>query len=72
MSDFRIEPNFKSIILSTAMRYSTEDEWLGLYKKALETTINSEKLRMFRGLASTQHYKLLKLYADTFNLLSLF
>ena len=43
------------------MRYSTSDEWWNLYNRALVTNDNTEKLRMLRGLASTQNYELLKL-----------
>jgi hypothetical protein len=53
--------DFKNVVLQTVMRYANEEDWRKLYEKALKTTDNSEKLRLFRGLASTRNYKLLKL-----------
>jgi aminopeptidase N len=52
--------DFKNVVLQTVMRYANEEDWRKLYEKALKTTDNSEKLRLFRGLASTRNYNLLK------------
>ena len=52
---------FKGIVLSTAMQYSTKEEWLSLYNKALDSSSNAEKLVILRALASTEDVKLLKL-----------
>ncbi|CAF0998437.1 unnamed protein product, partial [Brachionus calyciflorus] len=56
-----IPPNFKSTIYSTIIKYGDEKEWFKLLEIAQKTTDNSEKLRMFRGLAATKDYNLIKL-----------
>ena len=43
------------------MKYGTEDDWYYLFEKAKSALSNSEQVRMFRALASTRDYNLLKL-----------
>ena len=58
----RIPSDFKNVVYRTTMRYGTQEDFEALYQIALKTNDVSEKLRMLRGLASTQNYQLLKLY----------
>jgi hypothetical protein len=59
-NDKPIPPNFKNTVFRTFIRYGNEDDWFNLYRRAIKTDDNSERLRMFRGLASSRDYNLLK------------
>lgn len=56
-----IPVNFKQTVYETTSKYGTEDDWNFLYNKAIATTSNTEQVRMFRALANTKEFCLLKL-----------
>ncbi|CAF0711353.1 unnamed protein product [Brachionus calyciflorus] len=53
-NDIPLESNLKNIIYRTVIKYSDDKTWYKLYQRTISTTDNSEKLRMFRGLASSR------------------
>lgn len=58
---FRLPVNFKNIIYTTVIQVGSRATWNQLYQKAIAETNYSEKLRMFRALASTPYYDRLQL-----------
>ena len=57
----RIPNDFKNIVFQTAIRTGDKSDWFNLYEKAINESNNSERLRMIKGLCSTQDENLLKL-----------
>lgn len=58
---FRLPNDFKNIIYSTIGKFESEQTWFKLFEKAQSISDNTEKLRIFRGLASTKDASLLSM-----------
>lgn len=57
-----IPNNFKAIVYNTAIKYGSEDDWYFLFEKAKVEQSAAEQIRMFRALAQTKEYCLLKYF----------
>ena len=58
---YSIPANFKVTVYQTAIKFGSEDDWYFLFEKAKITASSAEQVRLFRALASTREYYLLKL-----------
>lgn len=56
----RLPLNFKTIIYSTIAMHGDQKDWLKLYELAMSGNDYAERIRIFRGLATTQNFNLLK------------
>ncbi|CAF0920546.1 unnamed protein product [Brachionus calyciflorus] len=58
-NDIPLKRNFKSVILTSVIKFGDNRTWFELYEKAISTIDNLEKLRLFKGLASSKDPSLL-------------